>query len=207
MNTCIDSCTGKFLYGTDRCLDDCTGKVKYGSSCYDTCPGGTYNPGDGICQPCDPICSACLGSPTNCVSCGVDQLINTVNGACVNSCPTGTYEGWTDDDPKRRCLPCTLKGCTLCTANNNVVSCTACLSNLYLKPAASTCIEAQDCLSPFILITVPSKFCVFCDHSCSTCDGIGSTSCLSCSSTRLYKPDTKQCLTSCPAVGYFRQGN
>lgn len=207
LDTCVDNCSGMFLYGTDRCLSTCAGKVQYGNSCFDSCPGGTYDPGNAMCMPCDPICSACAGTPTNCVNCGVGQIINTVNGQCVSTCPTGTYEGWTDDDPNRRCLPCTLKGCTLCTANNNVVTCTACLSHLYLKPAAGTCIEAVECLSPFILLETPSKNCVFCHHSCATCDGTSQTSCLTCPSIRLYKPDTKECLTSCPGTGYFRSGS
>ena len=180
--------------------------MELGSSCYDSCPA-TFDPGNGVCQPCDPICTACAGTPTNCMNCGIGQIINTLNGQCVEVCPVGTYEGWTDDDPNRRCLGCSSFGCTICSASNNVVVCTACQSHLYLKAAAGECVAAVDCVAPFILLETPIKACVFCHHSCLTCDGTSDTSCLSCTPTRFYKPDTKQCLSSCPGTGYFRSGN
>jgi proprotein convertase subtilisin/kexin type 5 len=203
-NECLDSCTGKFSYGLNVCLDNCSGKFTHGNSCVDACPVGTFDPGNRICQNCDQICGACVGSARNCINCMHGELINTLNGQCVISCPAGTFEGWTEEDPARKCYPCSLKGCTQCSASNNVVSCTACVNTRYLKPSVELCILAEECESPFIRIEAPTKSCVFCHHHCQTCDGTTSTSCLSCGSSRFYKPDTKECVLNCPGTGYYK---
>lgn len=71
----------------------------YDSSCYATCPDGTYLTADLVtCMICSLNCTTCFGTATNCTICAGTFKYN---GQCISQCPSGFY-----GDSSGNCLQC-----------------------------------------------------------------------------------------------------
>lgn len=185
-----------------RCSACLAGVYLYDGSCLSECPSGTTIAADGLscagvwrivcCSiaqltaiaACDDGCDECEpGNPSFCTACtnGV-----ALDGACVDTCPSGYFA----DDTQ--CLAChpdcatcgpTFDACLSCSSSRPVLSGTTCLatcsSHEYFDTAKSECVECSD--------------------TCATCSGASSSECLSCSTTE--RLDGGTCVAAdCAAV-------
>lgn len=117
------------------------------------------SPGAQNCQPCHINCRTCLSGLINsCTSCYEHATL--VSGSC--SCIAGTFRF----PSMRPCLPCH-KTCLECINGPSFLECTQCAPE-------DTFVNSNSC-------SCQSSPCPGCHSTCLTCDGVGISSCLSCS--------------------------
>lgn len=170
-NACSACLKGYFLYSV-------------GGTCVQTCPPGFFGEESlSLCQPCNSLCSTCVGSNGAnyyCLSCPANTFLydytcyspcpNSLygyQGVCISTCPTTTYP----DTSTFKCLSC-VANCLECIDG---VSCLICSTGAYMH--LNVC-----------YVTCPTNFygsnstqlCLTCHSSCLTCNGPFSDNCLSC---------------------------
>ena len=130
--------------------------------CVQECAAGTY-PNGNVCSVCDFRCAQCLGTSTNCIACPARQFLYqaacwsycpgvTVNGTCVDACPSNYYRF-----SNQECRLCSAE----CETCNNGTSCLTCKNGTSLDGKCVT-----DCGVGFYAFM---GYCVACDRSCRDC--------------------------------------
>ena len=155
--------------------------------CYQNCPLNSFlKVNSNICEVCQPPCSACFNTSTNCLSCLSKYNSNIyyfLSNVCYGSvCPDGYYA----NTSSRLCIKCQ-SNCPTCTSS----SCLSCLSPLILYQGVCY----QDCPTGTYS---DSSSCSSCLSICKTC--LSSDICLSCISN--YKLFNSSCYLTCPALYY-----
>jgi proprotein convertase subtilisin/kexin type 5 len=168
----------------------------YNTTCYSTCPNGTYASGV-VCTVCDSYCVTCNVSSTNCYSCVVSGANKAYlyNNTCQISCPIGTYF----TSSSNICNSCD-PTCIACdTSSTNCSSCTLTGGNqAYLLN--STCLTS--CPNGTFSSTNPN-ICTSCDPTCTVCD-TSSTHCSVCtvSGANMAYLYNSGCVINCPNGTY-----
>lgn len=222
-NTCLLSCPVDGYYSDSnkncqdcdakckRCQDNSThclecktpGSLQYflNFDCLAECPEGFYPDAQKKCYPCDGNCLNCTGpSATECVSC--KQTASNkyyLNHECLPSCPGGY-----SIDLQNRCQNCHAN-CETCNGTTQT-DCETCYQTgtlLYLYN--SECLPS--CPNESFYFLSDNK-CKACDPLCRQCEGSTSSDCLRCyeSGSNPFLLN-KQCLTSCPLIGYYFDAN
>ena len=117
-----------------------TGYGWLGAQCYDPCPQSYFLDGEN-CTQCDPQCTVCNGSATNCSVCtlnGTDKAY-LLNDSCLATCPNGTFP----EESPNLCTQCHNQ-CDLCFGSQST-ECTACSAGYVLSN--TTC--AVSCLAGY----------------------------------------------------------
>ncbi|KCV67411.1 serine/threonine protein kinase [Fonticula alba] len=141
--------------------------------------------GAGACVPCDPGCASCTA--TRCLACE-QPLFLTPAGACVSSCPAGS---WPNGES---CQPCDVS-CVACVggAADQCTRCAAGLDFIEAGPGVGACVsgcpEGQ-------YRDAASSLCVPCDPACATCNGPSDRHCWRCLRGVLQDGD---CVQDCAA--------
>ncbi|GAA5902872.1 hypothetical protein JCM6882_009149 [Rhodosporidiobolus microsporus] len=190
-------CTNGFRQTPDKTSCYCpTGKYTSvsGAKCLPHCSSGSYiQPGNPACQACPEENWLRCSSASVATACKDGSFLS--NGACVEHCPTGT---WEDDAPgKNRCRPCADEDATSCS-NSKQGSATACLTKYLFE---GLCIDAEDIPDGFFPNTA-THTADTCADGVATCDGNGEgAKATSCKPGRFLTKDGK-CETSCPSGSY-----
>ena len=197
--TCLTQCPlAQFTYnlgGVKRCYAACpvptynyinpTSSVQ---ECTATCTGSVYlDTGANFCRACHSTCLTCSGTDeANCVTCsssGPTPFL-TDSFRCVAMCPS-TLFSYTLNSEARCYLACPLP------------------SYNHLNPltAAKECIAA---CTTSVYYDSGTNFCYPCSSLCKTCDGTGTSDCLSCDQTggTPYFTSVGECRVQCPGNLY-----
>ncbi|KCV67548.1 serine/threonine protein kinase [Fonticula alba] len=154
--------------------------------------------------PADPASGArCVACPAGCASCTrdhaclgcFDPLVLTPEGACVDTCPAGT---WTHD---ASCRPCNM-ACLTCTgpAASQCASCAPGLELIREGAAAGTC--ASGCQERQYRDPASGE-CRPCHPACATCNGPSDRDCWRCNDALL---QDRQCVQACLSKHYPLEG-
>ncbi|KAL4467795.1 hypothetical protein ABPG74_013130 [Tetrahymena malaccensis] len=185
---CSNSC-GVCQSGSTSC--GCNSQVDMCNSCADSsyrsyvplcqCQFGYYDSGNAVCEKCDPKCTRCQNTPTNCIQCQGNR-INPPN--C--SCPDYTY-----DDGTSICKNCPTD-CVQCAKkpNSTALTCIQCRFNSSWNGQACVCNQG-------FYDNQQVDNCTECDMLCKTCERAGQ--CTSCIGKRVLNSNG-QCI--CPD-GFF----
>ncbi|GAA5902932.1 hypothetical protein JCM6882_009164 [Rhodosporidiobolus microsporus] len=191
------SCKNGFHYTPDRSACLCP-EDKYisldGKKCLSHCSLGSYIlPGNPDCQPCPNEESWARCSSSSVATACKDGFFLS-NGACVERCPTGT---WEDGTPKNRCRPCADPDAITCSSAKQGAT-TACLTKYLFE---GVCIDADDIPDGYFP-NMDRHVADPCGEGIATCTGNGDGSkATSCKPGRfLTEEDT--CDTSCPSGSY-----
>ena len=136
-----------------------------------------------ILEECDPSCSSCTGSPTNCASCPAGTYKEYKGTNCVASC--GDIYGQNDSE----------QTCEFCPD-----------SNQYLNNETKKCIPKPD--TPFKVISSNGNVIELCYSTCEECNGKGTASnqnCSKCKSGTFLQPNSNNCDSTCP--NYYAKEN
>ena len=165
-----------------------------GKKCVDSCPDRYFVDFDSNeCRQCNISCLQCAGADADdCLSCAGSTIL--YGSQCVTECPSGTFH----DSLSMQCLPCDVR-CSQCFGSHSD-SCVECNHNFFLLSANHTCVS--NCPIAFYPDRVTAE-CLPCHTSCSSCEGPGAASCLSCV-TGLVSYMGK-CLNACPDQTYEDQ--
>jgi len=226
-------CTSNQFSYSSTCLTQCPSGY-YGDYTTMTCIACSAS-----CSECvgssSTACTACAGSNSldrnsgTCISSCLLTLgltYSSSNGQCVGSCILGDYassgavlcgscSGGSTPQSGTQCLTCDPSCGGTCWEAGNSNSCSTCQSGYYLNPVtsdgSSTSIMTGICIN-----TIPagkwndSGVLMYCDSSCTTCDGGNSNNCLTCP-TGIYYLTTNSidgiCTASCPSNYYTNTGN
>jgi proprotein convertase subtilisin/kexin type 5 len=151
------------------CRQDSLDKFYFENQCLAECPPGQYTESearDNVCLPCSENCLTCELSADSCTSCPASQILNNLDGTCVQSCPEdlSIYSPKNATHPIDTCEPCT-SSCKTCKFDT--FHCTSCRDPLSLRPWESTCVLECDV---FYQSSVSiDNVCVGCSSSCSAC--------------------------------------
>ena len=202
---CDISCQTCAGFGPTQCLTCAINSNLYlqsyigPSSCNSSCPVRKYSySGNYTCLNCSSNCSTCSGpSQYECLSCISGCFVQGPTPTiCLSTCPIGYYGNSTFGD----CQLCDVS-CQTCV-NSGPTQCMICSSNLYLQST----IGPSSCLTSCPTNSYSSTLnyvCLFCDSSCSTCQGALSNQCYSCVvGLYLQSSSPSTCLSTCP-VGYY----
>ena len=133
---------------------------------------------------CDLTCLTCHGSsPSDCDSC--PPLTYLVYGSCYSTCPPHTYS-FSCQLCDSSCLNCTGPSANECTSCNKLymlhLNQSKCLTSCYEGDISDN--AGMTCFTCPVGLVGYFKKCVSCHPSCQTCNGIGFTNCLSCTSAQ-----------------------
>lgn len=159
--------------------------------CVETCPAGYFlDFNSNECHQCHMSCARCAGADAeDCLSCADSTIL--FGSRCVMECPPRTFH----DSPSNQCLPCDVR-CTHCFGTD-YDSCTECTHNFFFVSTNSSCVSS--CPLAFYPDRSSAE-CRPCHSSCSTCEGAGAASCLSCVTGLVAY--TGECLKMCPRQTY-----
>jgi proprotein convertase subtilisin/kexin type 5 len=159
--------------------------------CVESCPDRYFVDFEtNECQQCDVSCSQCVGADADdCLSCGSSAIL--YGSQCVNECPSKTFH----DSVSMQCLPCDVP-CLQCFGSDSD-SCTDCNPNFFLLSANHSCLSS--CPASFYPNRVIAE-CLPCHASCSSCEGPGAASCLTCMTGLVSYMG--ECLNTCPNQTY-----
>ena len=167
-----------------------------GTTCVITC-SGTKIPVNSICTSCDPACTLCLGSTSNCSTCAIGFLytddlhrcsltcpagyiLYSANNSCLTLCPSTYY------NLSGACTQCSTD-CLSCVSANN---CTSCNTGLILYNGL--CYASCPSSVPYLI----NNECVSCDiANCKTCSNALCGSC----QTGYLLIQYLQCIQNCPS--------
>ena len=194
----------------------CDAPTKAGAATCTTCEDGYFGE---ACTKCHESCRTCEAAEENkCKSCTDGYFLGATNGAagkCLK-CNSKTEEGWHGVD---NCAKCTSSN-----TQNTPATCTECVADFYLKPAAgatpSSCVAETGCGEGFFPTTVDGvKKCIGCSDNanggidkCAKCTlktpapeaGV-KVICSECDSQKKLSPLKDACMDSCPAGTYDKQ--
>ena len=110
-NTCNSTCPDSYFANSksatcDKCASPCSTcsgsatscltcdpasgkKFQYKSTCYTSCPTGTFPDASNVCQVCNSNCLTCQTSASFCTSCPTSKLLSLYDNTCVDTCPFG----------------------------------------------------------------------------------------------------------------------
>lgn len=181
------------------CSQSCSGSSSLydGTSCVQSCPSGKASGPDRFCRNTTPIgffinqstvsrchhsCRTCNGLSSNhCLSCPSHTKLE------ISSCVLTCRPGFTADQSNSRCTTT----CASCpsgqyqTFTNNVCGCSACASG------CATCVNGTTCATCSSGKVILRSGLCGCHSSCTTCNGLESNNCLTCSGSLFFKSDTK----------------
>jgi len=175
-------------YNTTYCIL-CQSGYNFHGLCVTTCPTGTYAlnvSGQTICQSCSTGCYIC-NSGTNCITCSSNYNLILTNGqgACVLTCPLGTYSQLIpstqfSNSNQLQCLYCSLP-CITCTS---LVNCSLCSTGSLYKSLCVTVCPTGYYSSAYQTITIGNTsyatlICSPCSANCLSCVN-NSNDCTSC---------------------------
>ncbi|KAE8305191.1 VSP with INR [Giardia duodenalis] len=202
--------------GVAKCLV-CDAPGGAGAATCTTCEDGYFG---ATCEKCHESCRTCEAAEENkCKSCTDGYFLGATNGAagkCLK-CNSKTEEGWHGVD---NCAKCTSSN-----TQNTPATCTECVANFYLKPAAdatpSSCVTETGCGDGYFPTIVDEvKKCIACSAAtnggiddCKKCS-LKTTSakagveivCTECN-TKWLSPLRDACLDSCPPGTHADSGN
>ena len=196
--SCNPSCLSCSGGPANNCLSCNSPNLFYQTTCFSTCPSGSFQDTSATCMTCNAGCSVCSSSTvcsscvigfylsgSQCLSCNPSCL--TCNGGlannclscnspnlfyqttCFSTCPSGSFK-----DTSTTCMTCNT-GCSTCSSST---VCSACVTSFYLT--------GNQCLS--------------CNPSCLSCSGGLANNCLSCNSPNLFYQTT--CFSTCPSGSF-----
>ncbi len=176
------ACTTPLINGCTACAN-VSGTVYFlnSSTCFTSCPSGTYNNTPNACAPCVNPCVTCSILSTNCTSCNSTTFLMQ----SLNTCPASCSAGYIGNATTRICDTCYL-GCSTCT-NTSSDGCTACknVSGTVYYLNGTTCITS--CGAGYYNNT--PNACALCTAPCNTCTGTA-TYCLTCNTGYLLNINT-----------------
>ncbi|KAN0075540.1 Insulin-like growth factor binding protein [Tylopilus felleus] len=194
------TCTGST---SNDCVICASGTYSSNGSCVQTNSGGVCQGSSLIannnkhkCDSCGPKCTSCqipnfnVASTINqaqCTGCLPGYVLS--QGACVQSCPSGTFLSPTDN---LTCTACS-SSCSSCSGSANY--CLTC--NNGLLASGGSCVSS--CPSNTFS---SSGTCVNCHPDCATCSGGSFNQCTSCNKN-LPVPTNGRCLATCSQNQYF----
>ncbi|GBF99980.1 hypothetical protein Rsub_13112 [Raphidocelis subcapitata] len=166
-----------------------------------TCGAGTYDYYSETCKACSTNCKTCGWWGEDCTSCydGRYFLPGDPSGACVETCPTGTYP----DAALRKCQTCRL-GCTTCTIDGT--TCTVCNAGFYLNEVPGTCGDATSC-PPGTFADTGSGTCAACATDCRACTSADAGACTFCVDGTFLDTSAGTCGTTCPDGTFGEAGS
>jgi len=189
---CNDLCE---ICGNDNeCANCIEGYFLYKGQCYNTCPFGTYNSIDRICEDCDISCLGCESNKYSCIQCARGYFVS--NDQCLDSCPQGTIS------INQRCKPCS-SFCLNCI--NSIDLCTSCHGVFYLYENKCWDSCPENTTASFSL----PKTCTPCMEGCKQCsweklNDLYPKHCITCLPG--YKYYNSKCYLTCPE-GYINSTN
>ncbi|KAF8437463.1 insulin-like growth factor binding protein [Boletus edulis BED1] len=194
------TCTGST---SNDCVICGSGTYSFNGACVQTNSGGVCqgssliaNNNKHVCDNCGPKCTSCqipnfnVASTINqaqCTGCLPGYVL--YQGACVPSCPSGTFLSPTDN---LTCTTCS-SSCSSCSGSANY--CLTC--NNGLLASNGSCVTS--CPSNTFK---SSGSCVTCHPDCATCSGGSFNQCASCNKN-LPVPTNGRCLATCSQNQYF----
>ncbi|KAK0148862.1 Proprotein convertase subtilisin/kexin type 5 [Merluccius polli] len=215
--TCHPTCSTCFGPLADDCetCSEATPRL-YDGACSKDCPPVTYYETAAMeCQECHQTCASCSGPEANqCTQCERGLVLDPNTLLCGvtgdTACPPRTYlhdDQFTCKACHRQCYSCGGPGHDQCQT-------CAVPKFLYSKHSAALCC-CDDCtcwsVCPVGMYSTKQdadgtelKFCLPCDHVCSTCSGASPKDCLTCSTG--YLRLLTLCISHCP-TGYYREGS
>ena len=188
---CGSNCMNCSSGGCSVCLQGYMLNISTGQ-CSNQCPAGYY--AGKTCATCAMSCIAC--AEPNCATCDSTtcQLCSNgfylYNGACINTCPVGTYVNGGNS-----CIDCTMPGCRVCTSSN-CQNCIDTLLNVYAN--GSSAITSCESTCPNSHFLSNGKDCTVCPSLCKVCSS--TSNCTECiTGDFLYN---YQCYSRCPDGSY-----
>ncbi|XP_017774307.1 PREDICTED: furin-like protease 2 [Nicrophorus vespilloides] len=182
---CDEQCDdqGCFGQGPNKCIA-CRNK-RMDKTCVSACPPRSYADSQGVCQACHESCDTCIGAgQNNCLSCSPGHVRVVDLDICMQQCPEGYFEDFTD----KTCTPCQ-PNCAGCQDRPD--RCTSCDHHLllYHNKCLASC--------PPDTYETEDYTCLPCHTSCETCSGSNSSQCITCGAGRYWNEG--RCVKDCPA--------
>ncbi|CAL8261964.1 unnamed protein product [Merluccius merluccius] len=204
--TCHPTCSTCFGPLADDCetCSEATPRL-YDGACSKDCPPVTYYETAAMeCQECHQTCASCSGPEANqCTQCERGLVLDPNTLLCGvtgdTACPPRTYlhdDQFTCKACHRQCYSCGGPGhdqCQTCAVPKFLYN-----STCWSVCPVGTYSTKQDADGTEL------KFCLPCDHVCSTCSGASPKDCLTCSTG--YLRLLTLCVSHCP-TGYYREGS
>lgn len=168
----------------------------YGVVCVANCPSGYFrhnlSTSFPICDKCDPTCLTCIVSASQCLSCSLGYMLDTVRSTCVQQC-TNPQTFLSSDN---KCYPCSTQ-CYSCY-DSTATSCLSCKIPFVLL--VNKCVIA----CPSGSYASPTNICLACNLAlCTTCS-ILRDNCTSCYSGQVLQTiaGVGMCVNQC-VDGYY----
>lgn len=138
------------------------GYLLLGTTCYLSCPDGSFKISPSACSLCTSGCLTCTNSSSTCLSCYPGLYL--YQHMCLPSCPTNPIFYY---QYQMQCIPCQPQ-CTTCISSP--VECASCSdSNFFFNEITREC--TSGCTTPYYPAIGPSntKVCLKCRLPCKTC--------------------------------------
>jgi hypothetical protein len=191
---CLNGCKGGS--GNHQCVGGCR-HFNHESRCVAQCPTGSYASIDRSCLRCHRDCAACFGpGKRQCLVCRskgqTPMFVDVVKGGiCVAKCSTGLFV-----QNATTCIECP-SHCDVCSDN----VCMSCAKNFVLstdKKCVPSCPDGH-------FSDIPTRSCVACHETCSTCVGPRPSQCGLCRDNLFYYE--RSCVDKCPSGFFADAGN